>query len=277
MKALGAIADPKDIANAKYVNERYHVWKADETYAADAWVVHNGYLWHNTSGTASTGVEPGTDYNVWNVNYSNRNLLDNPFFTVNSRGQSSYVTTDYTIDRWRGHSGNPPSIPIVEIIDKGIRISCSDTYDYQWLHEFFGEEMTTKFAGKKLTLSLSYEKTENTILLGISAKNKKNTSTTYGNKYYDDVSELPQKGIIHKTFTMPQILEDNAGLQIAISVSNGAAINNEYIVRAIKLELGSVSTLANDTIPDYGSEFVKCVTSTADPKDTYANKTLLTT
>lgn len=37
------------------------------------------------------------------ANYSNPNLLDNPFFTVNQRGQSEYPTSipkTYTVDRW---------------------------------------------------------------------------------------------------------------------------------------------------------------------------------
>ena len=43
-------------------------------------------------------------------------------------------------------------------------------------------------------------------------------------------------------------------------------------VKAVKLELGSVSTLAIDTAPDYVLELVKCQGSTVDSTDTYANQ-----
>ena len=43
-------------------------------------------------------------------------------------------------------------------------------------------------------------------------------------------------------------------------------------IKAIKLELGSVSTLAMDTAPNYATELAKCKASTADSSDTYANQ-----
>ena len=53
---------------------------------------------------------------------------------------------------------------------------------------------------------------------------------------------------------------------------------------AVKLELGSVQTLAHqengvwvlNEIPDKGEELVKCIQSTADASDTFANKTIAT-
>lgn len=210
MKALGAITDPKDIANVKYVNEVYHVWKADATYAADAWVAHNGYLWRNTSGAASTGVEPGTNYNVWNVNYSNRNLLDNPFFTVNQRGVTSFSVGAYGVDRWKLISGS------AAVTENGIQLNGTLR---QIIKNAVNKSVTANVKMYSGTATVTYDDTT---------------------KYCDIVS------------------------------SGG-------VVRAAKLEVGAVNTLANDTVPDYGAESVKCVTSTADPDDTYANKTLLTT
>ena len=43
---------------------------------------------------------------------------------------------------------------------------------------------------------------------------------------------------------------------------------------AVKLELGSISTLDMDISPNYALELIKCSMSTADPNDTYANKTI---
>ena len=39
---------------------------------------------------------------AWNaINYSNPNLLINPDFRINQRGQSAYTVGDYTVDRWK--------------------------------------------------------------------------------------------------------------------------------------------------------------------------------
>lgn len=48
--------------------------------------------------------------------------------------------------------------------------------------------------------------------------------------------------------------------------------NSSVKIRAVKLEYGNVSTLANDHVPNYTEEFIRCISSTADPADTYANK-----
>ena len=57
-------------------------------------------------------------------------------------------------------------------------------------------------------------------------------------------------------------------------------------IYAIKLERGGVQTLAHqdssgnwvlNEVPDYGEELLKCIQSTADSADTYANKTIATT
>ena len=45
----------------------------------------------------------------------------------------------------------------------------------------------------------------------------------------------------------------------------------QYTVKAVKLEIGSVSTLAQDGEPNYGEELTKCIYSKADPSDPYAN------
>lgn len=43
----------------------------------------------------------------WNaVNYSNPNMLINPDFMINQRGQSHYEGTSYSVDRWRGYYGD---------------------------------------------------------------------------------------------------------------------------------------------------------------------------
>lgn len=278
MKALGAISNPKDLANKQYVDSRSGVtsvngqtgnvilkaadveaapiWESGVTYAADAWVVYNGYLWRNTSGAASTNVEPGTNYNVWNVNYSNRNLLDNPWFTVNQRGITSLTGKGYFVDRWYSSNSNAMHTVADGIITLGNNGS-GNSFCRQFIYE-------PLIPDKIYTLSFLIKG----VAKGYISLNRSNTDIIGTNMVYNDT--FADWTIVSHTLTIPQ---DELDASISsIRCDNGYS----YQIKAAKLELGSVSTLANDTIPDYGTEFVKCVTSTADSADTYANKTLLT-
>ena len=71
-----------------------------------------------------------------------------------------------------------------------------------------------------------------------------------------------------------------------LSLQNYASNSVPCKLQAMKLELGSVQTLArqengvwvlNDPPPDKGVELLKCMTSTASPSDTYTNKLVGTT
>ena len=231
MKNSGQVVSPYDAATKEYVDNRSGVtsvnaetgavtmtaektksvpkWSAHTSYSADGWCVHNGELWHNTSGTSSTGVEPGTDYTVWNVTYSNENLLDNPWFTVNQRGAVTYSVGGYGVDRWKLVSGT------AVVTENGIQLNGT----------------------LRQTLDISLEN-------GVNASVKLYSGTAIATYY-------------------------NATKQFDIVSSGG-------IIRSAKLERGAISTLANDLPPDDSTEFVKCVTSTADPGDAYANKRVLT-
>ena len=184
------------------------LWKANVSFAANACCIHDGCLWRNTSGAASTGVEPGADYNTWNVTYSNENLLDNPWFTVNQRGYANYIVgvgTDtgtakyydpengegYSADRWKLISGS------AVITENGIQLNGT----LRQIREF--AVGTGTFASVKMhsgTAAVTYDD---------------------ATKYFDIVS------------------------------SGG-------VIRAVKLEVGHISTLANDTTPNYQQELAKC-------------------
>lgn len=263
MKALGTITTPKDVVNAKYINERYHVWKADVTYAANAWVVHNGYLWHNTSGATSTGVEPGTNYNVWNVNYSNRNQVDNPWFSINSRGQTIY-TSGYSVDRWKVTQGS-----INVTVNSDGTITLTNTYAGDSRFSCIMEkERINSFFGKSIYTSVDVIDFSGDIDVFIQEKNS--PWRTIVNGLYLTHTGINAKKMNSNAWSQGQF---EYPFQFCVQLHENASVT----LRSVKFELGSVSTLYNDTIPDYGTEFVKCVTSTADSTDTYANKTLLTT
>ena len=60
-----------------------------------------------------------TEINVLQKRPVNNNLLDNPWFTINQRGQSSY-TSGYSVDRWKILSGT------VTVNAKGITLTSAD-------------------------------------------------------------------------------------------------------------------------------------------------------
>ena len=172
---------------------------------------------------------------------SHENLLDNPWFTVNQRGQASYSTPgDYTADRWYMPFGGLT----VGISSSGATLTA--TGDTVLDQKFETDELK----GKTVTLSImhfdgtieqgtvQFPSTAGTTPVVITGGELQAGVDTYGNCYF------------------------------RIYIATG----NTITARAIKLELGSVSTLANDVEPDYALELAKCRASTADPSDTYANK-----
>lgn len=174
---------------------------------------------------------------------SNENLIDNPFFTVNQRGQANYTAYGllYTVDRWEIASANTS----LSVNASGVTFTRFDGYT-----GYFRQVLAnTSIKGKKVTVSVLLQ--DNTLL---------SSTVTF-----------PTSGT--------ETLQFSAALNVNLTVSGsdcyfdvlgvaGATIS----LTAVKLELGSVSTLANDVAPDYAFELAKCRTSTADPSDTYANK-----
>ena len=162
---------------------------------------------------------------------SNRNLLDNPWFTVNQRGAASYATIyEYSADRWKILTNDTT----VAVSSNGITLSRSSvgTASLRQILE------NTFVHGKTVTASVLLQ--NGTVLSGTGV-----FPTTSGT-------------------TIDLNLSTDVGIRLGISGSNetyyqlqsltGNAIN----VRAVKLEVGSVSTLHLDVAPDPTTELLKC-------------------
>ena len=161
---------------------------------------------------------------------SHENLLLNPFFTVNQRRQSSYTTIyEPTADGWK----------------------------------IMGNDTTVAVSGNGITLSRSSA--------GAAYLRQILENTSVHGKVVTVSVKLLNGTILHGTDTFPSTattvdinLSEDVGVRIGISGSNdtyyqlmslqGNAIN----VRACKLELGTVSTLAYDAEPNYTMEVLKC-------------------
>ena len=177
----------------------------------------------------------------------NYNLLDNSHFRVNSRGLSSYSTNGYTVDRWLTNYQYT-----VTVTNDGVTLA--NTGGYRFVQVM---NNPASFAGKTVTLSA--------IVSGSTIYRYAywDSASGYSNGVADNISTSGTgKTLISVTFTPTN------GIYAAGLVTRVEANIN---VHAVKLELGSFSTLANDTPPDYGEELTRCIYSTADPSDTYAN------
>lgn len=207
-------------------------WNATTTYQVNEAVIHNGYLWRNTSGAATTGVEPGTNYNVWNVGFSNPNLLDNPWFTVNQRGETYYEgQAKYCLDRWwlqydtnvRVNDGYITLSGRWQILQKFEKILPSATYTLSLI-------VNNKFG------------TDDLRLVATSSSGAEMIKHISGN-----ISEKTTISFTFQGIDVEQIY--------FVFVGN---TDNRIDIYAVKLELGPISTLANDVPPDYGEELAKC-------------------
>lgn len=173
-------------------------------------------------------VDDAVDYALAN---SNRNLLDNPWWgsgeVVNQRQITAKPSSNgaYCIDRWTWSSGADANK--MSLGANGITFTRSAS------NIWFAQKLANPYAlvGKKITGSVMLS--DGTIKSG---------SVVYAS-----------------VGSTPTLYQDSA-VQIYIS-SVGAftlTIKTTQTIRAVKLELGSYSTLINDTPPDYGEELRKC-------------------
>lgn len=171
---------------------------------------------------------------------SNPNLLDNPWFTVNQRGLSSYTTTwKYTVDRWK-----MLDLESVAISSNGLTITRgSGTVSNPFFYQLFEDSMSVALDGKTLTMS---------VLLG-------------------DGTILSKSGVYTRGGGWSVISLIDTDHTIWICVSGGVSgseelsfriapypADSQITIKAVKLELGSVSTLAMDTVSNYQQELAKC-------------------
>jgi len=172
---------------------------------------------------------------------SNPNILHNWDFRnpVNQRGLLEY-TAGRIIDRWLLHF---PNILRLNIMDGFIRLAKNINGGAVQLRQFI--EFPEKLYGQTFTLSILYRTTLNNIVLAVPELTPVST-----------VLEPSSNWRIGKmTFTA---LPNNSGAFVAIHVP-GETLADEFIdIQAVKLEVGSTSTLANDPPMDFGRELAIC-------------------
>ena len=188
----------------------------------------------NLSNTPGTSDTDGYTKNAVNGIVQNPNLLINPNFAINQRGQTSYTGAVYGVDRWQGQTSGAT----VTTLANGIRISGQYTGIWQ--------KIETNLSGKTVTASckLSAINSGDGGLLRI-------YYTTNG-KIWDFIKQgvqITAVGIATLTETIP----DDA-LYVAVFI--GSTGNSDVVFEWAKLEIGSVATEFSP--PSIAEELQKC-------------------
>lgn len=157
------------------------------------------------------------------------NLLDNPFFTIRQRGNGPF-SSGYTADRWGIFGG----VVTVTLSGSGFSVSASVGYNIQ---QRLPADLASFLNGKVVTLSC--------IVDGVlySATGTLDTSGGYQ---------------LINTFGNDRFAFVGGANPAVIFTHTTASATHSYTVSAVKLELGSVSTIANDTPPKFWSEWAEC-------------------
>ena len=199
----------------------------------------------------------------------NPNLLDNAWFTVNQRGQSEYTHTGietmvYSLDRWKYQEGT------VTVGDEFVNFTSSGSTD---LYKRFAEYLNWTFEKRPGTYTISMLAKINSVTGRVRLR-ACNGISGFTAEYVAGSGIILAQTEDYQIFTTTFIINENN------SYTNPACVeilcekdaNIDIDIRAIKLEKGSISTLGSEMQPNYDLELYKCVTSTTDPVDTYANK-----
>ena len=176
---------------------------------------------------------------------SNPNLLDNPFFNVNSRNlYGSIQEYKYFADRWRAWRG------VTYNTDNSITLSAGESVSIaeQYLNFDINEPI-------KMTASIMYTDGSIQCISGILGLNN-GISKGFSNKLYCYVEYDTTKN--YYRFRLWYRGDTNVDIM------------------AVKLEIGEISTLHMDVAPNVEEERIRCMLSTTDANDTYANKGALT-
>jgi len=179
---------------------------------------------------------------------SNPNLLDNPWFTVNQRGWTTGGATKvdtFTVDRWKIEVNNSDHVVTVNN-DGTITLTNNSSvgmyFDTAFLLKDFLLDVDTSYTASVDVVSYSGVVNVNIGLMNASPWRR------FGNIV------INKTGINSATGVVPSGFTGTSFRALCFILNAGASIT----VRAVKLERGTVSTLAMDTAPNYQQELAKC-------------------
>ena len=180
-----------------------------------------------------------TEKAAWNaVNYSNPNLLINPDFRINQRGQAEY-TSGYTVDRWYS-PGKCSAAPISGGVKLASTVTASSTTHAFW------QDFEFPLPPGKYTLSLKAAD-----VTGVWAARIRTVTAAgdYVDSYY---TPRLQAGINSVTVDLPDSEYISA---VSVSLNKGIEIGDSLTIEWMKLENGSATLFVH---PDLATELEKC-------------------
>lgn len=195
--------------------------------------------------------------NANDIGISNRNMLDNWYFVnpVNQRAMTQYTDEGIVIDRWKFKTWSSVN-PILEVKenscialknDTAVGTPCSCCIEQQF-------ENPSIFAGNTVTISVKLKGcmvggASGSVRMFILADN-----TIYGSLNIEPHLEYT---ILSATCTLPTSIS-TMSVVIGADANYGGNGNMHIEIESVKLELGNVSTLAYDAIPNFALELAKC-------------------
>lgn len=197
----------------------------------------------------------------------NPNFLHNWYFknAVNQRGKAEYTDVGYTFDRWKLTKASSATSFGLALADGCLQLTNKSSAGTVYCGQIFDEVLPPG----TYTLTALVTEASGTGYLGFYQLNSM-ASVTY------------------KTIKAPDLVTHTYNVTEADAIQRicfAAASESSIKVSAIKLERGGTQTLAHkegdawvlNEISDYNEELLKCIQSTADTSDTYANKIVLHT
>lgn len=223
----------KDLKTTKLDNQADYVRRAEQAAESAA----------ESAAQAMSGTPEGYAQVAAKANVvSHPNLLMNPWFTINQRGWTSGKASAnaYTVDRW---SVNNANIRIDKTSDGIAIIKDVSNYGGQLVQKL---EDFSSLAGKTVTVSAIVKNTT-PVTMGVSENGVNIKGMTIADTH-DDWTLISNQ---------VKISDDITQLQFRIAILNASA-NGSVDIKAVKLEIGNVSTLAMDVAPDTSTELAKC-------------------
>ena len=170
---------------------------------------------------------------------SNRNLLDNPFFQVNQRNYTNNSANgDYVADRWFLYGA-----PDLTVTNSGNGLVLTGSGQAR-IRSHYNEKIFMALYGQTLTFSIKIN-----------------------GKVYSATGTVPSSYPSAQTPFINTTLTTDAGrIELVVTWQTSTHLVLVYFrvyqamtIQAVKLELGSYSTLENDVPPDYWEELDKCL------------------
>ena len=242
------------VTNSAFVTAGYYL---DVMYVSANNITQRAVIW---SGLTKTRYYNGSKWSSWvsindngnadtldglhaNEIASNPNLLINPDFKINQRGNTVYTTTGYTVDRWLMQVGFE-----ITPLENGIRICPTRAVASNLFAIVQDIPVSKAMLGNDYTLTVNLSVTNDYAYAAVYAYNSENTVIRLTPK-------IKLNAGLNST-TITNIPDNTAYIRVQITINSGAQTSDALEILWTKLELGSVATPF--VPPDPATELAKC-------------------